>query len=93
MADKFIKLSDALASVDDFPEFFRDLAHERLLSVPAADERPVVRGRWEWNSDNGYYYCSNCDAVSPREDQEGEYCDTPAFCHVCGADMREEART
>lgn len=57
-------------------------------AIPTADVRPVVRGRWEWNHRTGYYYCSNCKAVSPREDQHGEYCDCPDFCHRCGADMR-----
>lgn len=50
--------------------------------------RPVIRARWEFNYDSGYYYCSNCKAVSPREDQDSEYCDCPAFCHRCGAEMR-----
>lgn len=44
-------------------------------------------GKWEWNDHNGYYYCSECNAASPREDQEGEYCDTPMYCHRCGAKM------
>lgn len=51
------------------------------------DVQKVVHGKWEWNDHNGYYYCSECNAASPREDQEGEYCDTPMYCHRCGAKM------
>ena len=69
----------------------RPFLAERINSIPAADVRPVVRGKWEWNDNNGYYYCGNCKAVSPREDQDGEYIDCPNFCPNCGADMREES--
>ena len=62
-----------------------------INSIPAADVRPVVRGKWEWNKNNGFYYCSECGSISPREDQDGEYCDCPNFCPNCGADMREES--
>ena len=58
-----------------------------VMSIPEAYVRPVVLSKWEWDYHNGYYYCSNCNAVSPREDQEGEYCDTPLYCHKCGAKM------
>lgn len=51
------------------------------------DVQKVVHAKWEWNDRNGYYYCSECNAASPREDQEGEYCDTPMYCHKCGAKM------
>ena len=59
--------------------------------VPATNVRPVAKAKWEWNDNNGYYYCGNCKAVSPREDQDGEYIDCPNFCPNCGADMREES--
>ena len=56
----------------------------------AAMKRDRAKGKWKWNDDNGYYYCSECGAVSPREDQDGEYIDCPHYCHNCGADMRKE---
>ena len=56
--------------------------------IPAADVRPVVKAKWEWNDNSCCCYCGNCDAVSPREDQYGEYIDCPNFCPNCGADMR-----
>lgn len=98
MADKeYIEREAVLSLKKPFPEThgFITLRRQYFISseaverLPAADVRPVVRGRWEWNFNNGYYYCSNCGAVSSREDQDGEYCDTPAFCPNCGADMRE----
>jgi hypothetical protein len=58
--------------------------------VLPADVKPVVRGKWKWNDDNGYYYCSECGAISPRKDQDSEYIDCPSYCHNCGADMRKE---
>ena len=48
---------------------------------------PVRHGRWEWNDYNGFYYCSECGCVSPRENQDGEYCDCPNYCPNCGARM------
>lgn len=84
MADEYIKRDYALASIRHEDPAFA-YAIER---IPAADVRPVIRARWEFNYDSGYYYCSNCKAVSPREDQDSEYCDCPDFCHRCGADMR-----
>lgn len=52
-----------------------------------ADAVPVKPGKWEWNTNNGFYYCSNCQTVSPKEDQDGEYCDCPNYCPGCGAKM------
>ena len=72
-------------------EHFDDAIIIALDRISAADVRPVVKAKWEWNDNNGYYYCGNCKAVSPREDQDGEYIDCPNFCPNCGADMREES--
>lgn len=56
----------------------------QMNSIPAADVRPVVRGkwvdhpRWKWI----YAECSECETV----------CDVKSnFCPNCGADMREES--
>ena len=62
-------------------------AEQVLKDAEVIDATPVVHGRWEWNINNGFYYCSKCQAVSPREDQDGEYCDCPNYCHNCGAKM------
>lgn len=64
-------------------------AGARLKDLPAADVRPVVHGKWEWDEHHGNYYCPNCKAVSPIEDQSGEYISRPNFCPNCGAIMDE----
>lgn len=57
--------------------------------LPAEDVRPVVRGCWVFNEEDGRCYCSECGGVSPMDDQNGDECDCPNYCHNCGADMRE----
>lgn len=68
------------------------VAFKRVAPTPA-DVRPVVRGRWEWNEDDGHCYCTVCGSVSPESDQNGDECDCPNFCPHCGshngADMRD----
>ena len=51
-----------------------------LISIPAADVRPVVRGRWNVGSERGWE-CSVCGIESNN---------TYPICPYCGADMREE---
>ena len=51
-----------------------------LESIPAADVRPVVRGKWEYNPGDNIPYCSEC--MMPQ-DSECNYFPN------CGADMRE----
>lgn len=58
-------------------EVARQIAHD----LPAADVRPVRRGKWEYNPGDNIPYCSEC--MMP---QDGEL----NFCPNCGADMREE---
>ena len=61
----------------------------RLNAIPAADVRPVVRGRWEWDVLDGtpgyrpvVLCCSNCHRVSFSGWD---------FCPNCGADMQNSA--
>lgn len=60
---------------------------DALEKLPAADVRPVVRGRWEWTVDDDdrlgeYWKCNLCG--------ERSYIGYN-FCPNCGADMREES--
>ena len=56
---------------------------ESIVSeIPAADVRPVVRGRWE--NFRGKPRCSRCKAVWPEDYYDHN------FCPNCGADMRGE---
>lgn len=59
----------------------------RVQIIPAADVRPVVRGRWEWMGpcrDNGGRLWATCSACGERQ-RLGDY---TSFCPHCGADMR-----
>lgn len=58
-----------------------DRFEEFLKSIPAADVRPVVRGKWEYISFMTVK-CSNCQEIF--HELEGDN-----FCPNCGADMRE----
>lgn len=57
---------------------------DELCKIPAADVRPVVRGRWKL--EEGIMYCSECNK-SPH------YVYIPVdewnFCPNCGARMEE----
>ena len=62
---------------------------EALMDIPAADVRPVRRGKWENN------HCSACGMI-PMGEEIWECCDFAPpkfewfmnFCPNCGADMR-----
>lgn len=69
-----------------------------LQRVPAADVRPVVRGKWYWDKDGmdwgiGAWRCSACKAMSPM----WWNCDRGSpihksghrYCPNCGAWMEE----
>ena len=55
-----------------------------LESIPAADVRPVVRGKWERTS-KSLYACSECGNCVVDERIAGMF-----YCPSCGADMRPE---
>ena len=96
---EYIERTDAMNAVlvgdvdKDFP--CMDIA-ARLHDIPAADVRPVVRGKWKpsmcgtasgpvQDRDEWYgplFLCSECGA-----DMIG----ASNFCPNCGADMREES--
>lgn len=55
-----------------------------IVMLPAADVRPVVRGRWERTS-KSLMACSACGNCVVDDRIGGLF-----FCPNCGADMREE---
>ena len=65
---------------DDFGAGW-DACLDAIDSIPAADVRPAVRGRWEYNPGDNIPYCSEC--MMPQDSE----CN---FCPNCGADMRGE---
>ena len=60
---------------------------EWLRDFPAADVRPVKRGKWTLNKD-GSGTCSECGFV---QNSCWDLDNWDNFCHHCGADMREES--
>ena len=86
--DVLVEMS-TLAIYEDSFEVIRGI-RTAIEKIYAGDVVERKKGKWEWNINDGFYYCSECEAISPREDQYGEYCDCPNFCPNCGADMRGE---
>ena len=97
MADEYIKREAVLeiammycpdddGSCSKAGEDLRDMLDE-IESIPAADVRPVVRGRWKWElADNGWanHICSDCGwtkntDIHVRLDYN--------FCPNCGATL------
>ena len=62
------------------PDFKCAEVRDAFNAIPAADVRPVVRGKWEYNPGDNIPYCSEC--MMPQDSE----CN---FCPNCGADMRE----
>jgi len=65
--------------------------NEVLNSIPAADVRPVVRGKWTDKrtiEHDGEWYCTACGkeiTIYMGADREDRY----AYCPNCGARMEE----
>lgn len=91
--DEYISRKKAVdACFDGWNNTPHDCA-ENIRQIPAADVRPVVRGKWV-NDHNGKYsasgdnfYCSICKDPSLRA--FGKPAKTN-YCPNCGADMRSE---
>lgn len=82
MYDELIKrLRECTAEMNEE----KTLWHQAADAIEELEKRKY--GKWLWNNHNGFSYCSCCDAVSPHEDQYGEYCDRPNYCPNCGAKM------
>jgi ribosomal protein S27AE len=60
-----------------------------LKRIPAADVRPVVRGKWIMN-DESRTVCSLCGNVVAFVSHPDRRWDFGNFCPNCGADMRLE---
>ena len=71
------------ANLDDAFEYGYDFAIGQIDAIPAADVKPVVRGKWEhFGSD--VFRCSGCGyGIQPWNIGVN-------FCPNCGADMKGE---
>ena len=63
----------------------KDVAH-MIDEIPAADVRPVVRGKWKHDGSDwkNRFICDQCGYKWFFEAEEAH------FCPNCGADMREK---
>lgn len=82
--DDYIRRGAAIEQFEDSTSAIPEkLARIRIEEIPAADVRPVVRGKW-LESDNGpmqkcsvcgatgcdiFYYCPNCGAKNGGQDE------------------------
>lgn len=64
-----------------------------LESIPAADVRPVVRGKWKVSVHKTYYdvSCSVCGINSFFQVDEKDSVLYANYCPNCGADMMEKS--
>lgn len=83
MGDYIERQAAVYAVRDHFCDSERTL--ETIIALPAANVRPVVRGRWSWRT-GSEYRCTNCG----RHTHVDEVMEEPAYnyCPYCGADMR-----
>lgn len=72
--------------------------YEKMQSIPAADVRPVVRGKWEYEEKElksgvvaCFHTCSVCGYHTNLFVIESISSKPYYYCPNCGADMREES--
>lgn len=89
---EYIKREDALRQVMMVET--RENMYRCMKNIPAADVRPVVRGKWilvkDWSNEvvecgEKYWVCSLCGCGSDSYDTTYH----TNFCPNCGADMQE----
>ena len=83
------------AAIDACFDGWNNDAHdcaENIRLIPAADVRPVVRGRWIVEAHRTYYdtRCSACGVKSFVSIEPKDTISFCIFCPNCGADMREK---
>lgn len=78
---KYVDFDKVITTYKTFGHLNLHNALEAFNEIPAADVRPVVRGKWEDCTEyNGEYRCSVCKEFEGHKRN---------FCPNCGADMRE----
>lgn len=89
----YISREAAIAACYDNYADCRDDCADNIRKIPAADVRPVVRGKWEElpPACNGAILtrCSACRRILT----DSELGMVKTFCPNCGEDMREKVKT
>lgn len=90
---EYIDRDAAIAACFDGFADCRDDCAANIRSIPTADVRPVVRGKWERRNTffhNSIVKCSLCGNFLDLAGVNAGRGDAN-FCPNCGADMREES--
>lgn len=82
---KYVDFDKVITTYKTFGHLNLHNALEAFNEIPAADVRPVRRGKWTLNKD-GSGTCSECGRTQ-KNCWDLDNWDN--FCHFCGADMRE----
>lgn len=78
---KYVDFDKVITTYKTFGHLNLHNVLEAFNEIPAADVRPVMRGKWIDEPIKGVrYHCSVC---------QGRFNYTWRFCPNCGADMRE----
>ena len=85
--DDYISRETAIAEIMGQPPdaHYPSWYAEQIKKLPAADVKPVVRGKWKL-LEGGAGRCPNCKSVLK---DVWDYDGSDPFCSECGADMRE----
>lgn len=79
---------------EEYKEGFLDGAMcvlDAIDEMPTIDAKPVVHAHWE-KVRKGRHICSNCKVKASLTSDEYDYMeDLSDYCHICGAQMDEEA--
>lgn len=76
---------------DDSPCVEKCADYMKFIEIPAADVRPVVRGKWIWK-ENGEVVCSTCNYLMAVVGNTEDFVTVKSyhnFCPNCGAMMEE----
>ena len=82
---------DREAAIDALRDAYGDSyrAEDYIRAIPAADVKPVVRGKWiPVTNGRGGHECSECHDYAPSYQVGSEH--LANYCPNCGADMREQ---
>ena len=86
MSNAALGVREALCLVQDI---VNDEVQNEALKLPAADVRPVVRGKWVPKNTDGSWRVDTCSACK-KDTHYVRYAPAYNYCPNCGADMRED---